>query len=188
MPDAGSPKAWTRAHSRELARTPVFSLSAHASVHPDRPGATHDFYVLEAPAWVNVVPIADDGRIVMVRQFRHGIGQVTLEIPGGMVDAHDADPGAAARRELLEETGYEAGRVEPVGVISPNPAIQSNLCHSFVATELVLRGAPAHDGTEETEVVLVPLRQIPQMIRSGAICHALVVVAFCHLLGLEGPA
>jgi len=76
-----------------------------------------------------------------------------------------------------------------VGEISPNPAIQSNRCHSFVATELVLRGPPANDGTEETEVVLVPLRQIPPMIRSGEICHALVVVAFCHLLGLaEGPA
>jgi ADP-ribose pyrophosphatase len=181
-----SPRPWARSASRDLALTPVFRLAAHTSVHPDRPDAPHDFYVLHAPEWVNVVPLVDDRTVVMVRQFRHGIQRFTLEIPGGMMDPGDVDPGEAARRELLEETGYLAGRIEPAGRISPNPAIQSNMCHSFVATELSRQGAPCTDGTEETEVVLVPLARIPAMIRAGEICHALVVVAFCHLLGLQG--
>ena len=147
-------------------------------------GAEHEFYVLECSDWVNVIPITEDGDVVLIRQYRHGREEVTLEIPGGMVDPEDADPGEAARRELLEETGYLAGKVERIGAISPNPAIQDNLCHSYVATDLSARGAPLMDGTEDIEVVEVPLSQVPALIRDGEITHSLVVVAFTFYFGL----
>jgi 8-oxo-dGTP pyrophosphatase MutT (NUDIX family) len=101
-----------------------------------------------------------------------------------MMDPQDASPAEAARRELLEETGYWAERVEPVGVIEPNPAILSNVCHTFVATGLQPRGGQQLDGTEEIEILTAPLAEIPSMIREGKIAHSLVVVAFCHYLGL----
>lgn len=186
VPEETGVGQWRCTGHRTLAETPVFRLSARSSVHPDRPESPHEFYVLEAPAWVNIVPLTPDHRVIMVRQYRHGLARTTLEIPGGMVDAEDADPAEAARRELLEETGYHASGLEPIGSIAPNPAIQSNLCHTYLATGLAYKGAPPLDGTEELQVVEVPLRDVPGLIRSGEICHALVVVAFCHLLGLGG--
>jgi 8-oxo-dGTP pyrophosphatase MutT (NUDIX family) len=90
----------------------------------------------------------------------------------------------AARREMIEETGWDSERVDSLGAIHPNPAIQSNTCHSFVAYDVERRHVPHFDSTEETEVVLVPLDRIPDLIRAGGITHALVVVAF-HWLTLR---
>jgi 8-oxo-dGTP pyrophosphatase MutT (NUDIX family) len=101
-----------------------------------------------------------------------------------MVDAAEESPLLAARREMVEESGYDSARVGPLGVIHPNPAIQSNRCHSFVAFDVERRHVPSFDSTEETEVVLVPLARIPDLMRSGEITHALVVVAF-HWLALR---
>lgn len=176
-------RPWKLSTTRELWRTRVFRLTARVAASP-RTGDEHEFYVLEAPDWVNVIPLLDDGRVVLVRQYRHGRQETTLEIPGGMVDPLDDSPAEAARRELLEETGYWAARVDPIGVIAPNPAILANACHSFVATGLELRGAQKLDGTEEIETLTAPLAEIPAMIRDGKITHSLVVVAFCHYLGL----
>jgi 8-oxo-dGTP pyrophosphatase MutT (NUDIX family) len=144
----------------------------------------HDFYVLESPDWVNIVPLTPAREVVMVRQFRHGTRDVTLEVPGGMVDAGDPSPLVAARREMMEESGYDSDDVRPLGVVHPNPAIQGNRCHTFVAYDVRPCAPPSFDSTEETEVVLVPLARIPDLIADGTITHALVVVAF-HWLGLR---
>jgi 8-oxo-dGTP pyrophosphatase MutT (NUDIX family) len=149
-----------------------------------RDDAEHEFHVLESTDWVNIIPITRSEEVVFVRQFRHGIRATTLEIPGGMVDADDASPLIAARREMIEESGYDSERVEPLGCIHPNPAIQNNRCHSFVAYDVERRYDPSFDSTEETEVVLVPLLRVPDLVRSGDISHALVVVAF-HWLALR---
>lgn len=149
-----------------------------------RDEAEHDFHVLESTDWVNIIPITPAREVVLVRQFRHGIRDCTLEIPGGMVDAEDPSLLVAARREMIEESGYDSDRVEPLGRIHPNPAIQSNTCHSFVAWDVELRYPTQFDTTEETEVVVVPLDRVPDLIRAGEITHALVVVAF-HWLTLR---
>ncbi len=149
-----------------------------------RDGAEHDFHVLESRDWVNIIPITASQEVVLIRQWRHGIRNCTLEIPGGMVDADDPSTLVAARREMVEESGYDSERVEALGVIHPNPAIQNNRCHSFVAHDVERRHETSFDTTEETEVVVVPLVRIPELIRSGEITHALVVVAF-HWLALH---
>jgi ADP-ribose pyrophosphatase len=149
-----------------------------------RDDAEHDFHVLESTDWVNIIPITAAQDVVLVRQFRHGIREHTLEIPGGMVDADDPSPLVAARREMIEESGYDSDRVVSLGAIHPNPAIQNNFCHSFVAYDVERRHDTHFDTTEETEVVLVPLARIPDLIRTGEITHALVVVAF-HWLALN---
>ncbi len=168
---------WERLSAEIVYECRIFSLRRDRSRF-SRDDAEHEFHVLESPEWCNIVPLTADEQVVMVRQFRHGVRGYTLEVPGGMIDADDPSPLVAARREMVEESGYDSDRVEPLGVVHPNPAIQSNRCHSFVAYDVERRHVPTFDSTEETEVVLVPLARVPDLMRSGEITHALVMVAF----------
>jgi ADP-ribose pyrophosphatase len=177
---------WQRRNKRRVLETKIFSLDAHALVHP-RTGHEHEFWILETPDWCNIVPLTADNQVVMVRQQRHGISDETLELPGGMVDPTDASPLDAARRELLEETGYRARDLVPTGVIAPNPAMQSTRCWSFLARDVERVAEPRLDGGEDIDVVLVPYREIPERVARGEIAHALVVVAFAYALGLRAP-
>jgi 8-oxo-dGTP pyrophosphatase MutT (NUDIX family) len=113
----------------------------------------------------------------MIRQYRHGSREVTLEIPGGLVDPGDTPEGAACR-ELLEETGYQAEEYVKIGVSNPNPAIFNNRCYTFIARNVRKVSDPKLDQAEDIEVVLVPLSDIPDLIRKGKIDHAIVISAF----------
>ena len=141
-------------------------------------GDEHDFHVLVTRDWVNVVPITAAGQVVLVRQFRHGIRDLTLEVPAGIIDPADASPEVAARRELREETGYDCDGLVPLGAVHPNPAILNNRCHMFLGRPVRLVGPPQWDGTEELAVETVPLARIPELIRGGSITNALTLVAF----------
>ena len=136
-------RRWQTLKSERVYATPIFDLHRHQRSHPHR--GEHDFFVLEAPAWINIIPITPENDVVMVRQFRHGIGDFTLEIPGGMVDPEDPSPLLAARREMREECGYDSEDVVELGRVHPNPAIQPNYCYSFLARN-VRRVAAASPG------------------------------------------
>ncbi|MEN8184666.1 MAG: NUDIX hydrolase, partial [Myxococcota bacterium] len=155
-------------------------------VHARSPhtGRVHPFYRLESSDWVNVVPLTAEGQVVMVRQFRHGARAVTLEIPGGIVDPGES-PAEAAARELLEETGYGRGLLEPLGSLNPNPALFGNRVYSFVARGVERVGEVANTEFEETAVQLVPWREVPGLVQAGEVDHALVIAAF-HWLALAG--
>lgn len=171
-------RRWQTLGTERVYTTPIFDLHRRKSGHPDR--GDRDFYVLEAPAWVNIIPLTARREVVMVRQFRHGISGFTLEIPGGMIDPADATPAVAARREMIEETGYDGDEIIALGRVHPNPAIQPNFCYSFFAPKVHRVAGPLAnpDGSEETEVILVPLAEIKNLIVSGKITHALVIAAF----------
>jgi 8-oxo-dGTP pyrophosphatase MutT (NUDIX family) len=136
----------------------------------------HPFYRLDADAWVNVVPLTDDGQVVLVRQFRHGSDSLTLEIPGGIIDPGES-PEEAGVRELLEETGYRPREVRPAGSLNPNPALFGNRVHTFVARGCHKVAEVRNEGSEETHVELVPLDSLRRLVREGEIDHALVVAA-----------
>jgi len=155
----------------------VFTVHEETSRAPAT-GTTHDFYVIDSPNWVNVVPVTPAEQLVFVRQYRHGTKEVTLEIPGGMVDPGDDGPAAAGLRELREETGYTSDRLIDLGVVEPNPAIQSNRCYTLLAADAYRVGPPEPDGSEDLDVVLIDPATVPQRIRGGEITHALVVAAF----------
>jgi len=182
-----SPLPWPLIATETLLATKVFGLHKERSRSP-RTGREHDFFVLTGNDWCNIIPITEGGEVVMIRQFRHGIRGETLEIPGGLIDERDPSPLHAARREMLEETGYDAPTVEPIGVIHPNPALQRHRCFSFVARSARRVAEPRLDQAEDIEVVLVPLKERPAILARGEITHALVVVAFAWLLGLAQPA
>lgn len=136
--------------------------------------------MIEATDWVNVVALTPEENVIFVRQYRLGRGEVTLEIPGGMIDGAES-PAAAAERELREETGYQAARWTALGAIDPNPAIQTNRCHLFLA-EGCRRTAEVHlDEREDIAVQELPLAEVPRMLADGSISHALVAVAFQRL-------
>ena len=174
---------WKRERSEQVADCRVFKVRRDFSADP-RDGKRHDFYVIESPDWINVIPLTKENEVVLIEQYRHGTGAVSLEIPGGMVDPGEEPPDTAAR-ELFEETGYEAAEVLLLGRTRPNPAIQDNWIHTFLARGVEYRQEPLNQGTERTRVRLVPLERIPSLIREGTIDHALVVVGF-HWLALSG--
>ncbi len=158
----------------------VFSVRTHVAANP-RTGAARTFHVIDSPGWINVVALTSQGDVVLVRQFRHGNEEVTTELPGGLVDPGES-PLEAAKRELEEETGYVSAHWEALGVLDPNPAIQSNQCSVFLALEAEKVSALALDDGEHIEVVTRPLDEVPGMIRSREITHSLVIAAFFFFL------
>jgi len=144
--------------------------------------AGHPFHVIESRPWVNVVAVTPRGRLVLVRQYRHGVRETCLEVPGGVMDPSDASPADAAARELLEETGYAGEPPRGIGVVSSNPAILTNYTHTFLVADARPVRAPAPDTHEELEVELATRAEVARALGCGAIHHALSVCALAHYL------
>jgi len=148
-------------------------------------GREHAFYRLQGPDWVNVIAFTKGGDLLVVEQFRHGIDAPTLEIPGGSCDEGES-PLESARRELREETGFEAGRWISLGHCAPNPATLANRCHTFLALDCEAVADLALDPSEELRLWAYPWPEWETALRGGEIQHALVLTAFFKLDRWEG--
>jgi len=169
-------KKWDILKTTEIGSNRVFSVRQDRALSPVT-GREHDFYVIEAPDWINVVAITPEEEVVLIEQYRHGIRSVTVEIPGGMIDPGEA-PLDAAKRELLEETGFKAEIWDCIGEVVPNPAIQNNKCYTFLAQSAVKVKEPEFDNTEDIQTFTLPAADIPKIVAQGKITHALVIAAF----------
>jgi 8-oxo-dGTP pyrophosphatase MutT (NUDIX family) len=118
--------------------------------------------------------------LLAVEQYRHGVDRASLEVPGGVCDPGE-DPLTAAKRELLEETGHASNNWISLGSCSPNPAIQTNRCHFFLALGCEKMHDLVLDPTEELRVWAIPYLEWESKLRSGEIHHALVLAAFSRL-------
>ena len=140
-------------------------------------GMTIDGFVLEYGDWATIIALTKQQEVVMVRQYRHGAQKVILELPGGAMEPEDESPLQAARRDLLEETGYTSDTFIQIGCLSPNPANQTNLIYSFLALDAEKVGGQHLDETEDIEVVLKPLEELIRMAKSGELFQSMQVSA-----------
>lgn len=143
--------------------------------HPQRE-REQEFAVINAPDWVNVLALTSAQELVLVRQFRFGINDFSVEIPGGMIDQGE-EPVAAALRELREESGYVGQRARLLGSVHPNPAIQNNRCHLVLVEEAQRTAELDWDPDEEIEILTRPVDAVYELAYAGGITHALVLDA-----------
>lgn len=182
-----SPLPWERLSRSLLQKTVVFDLLVDRLRSP-RNGVEDDFYLIDVVDWVNVIAVTENREVILVEQYRFGIAANSLELPGGMVHNRGEDPQLAAKRELEEETGFTAETLEFLGCVHPNPAIQTNRCHLYYAPLVTPSGTFAQDELEDIVIHLVPMREIPQLIREEKITHALMLCAFMRLVAQHGES
>ena len=168
---------WKEEGRKAILTCPVFTVEEHYCRSPQ--GKLKTFSVLDAPDWVMVIPVleSEQGRkFVMVKQWRHGASEISLEFPGG-VSEKDEEPEITAARELKEETGYVAGRIEKLGDFNPNSAIMSNRVHFFLALDLKEPVNQELDPDEFVEVEIVPWQNVFHCLGKPPYTHALTGTA-----------
>jgi 8-oxo-dGTP pyrophosphatase MutT (NUDIX family) len=174
-PSGGGVPHWEFVSAERVADCRVFRVDRGWFRHPARQ-ITHDFFVLDSADWVNAVGLTRDREIILVNQYRFGTRECSWEIPGGLMDAGE-DPIAAARRELLEETGFGGGEARMLGAVRPNPAVQNNWCHFVWLDGIELQSALAWDEHEEIECARLPVAEVLEWARTGRINHSLTLAA-----------
>ncbi len=134
------------------------------------------FYVLQYANWANALALTKEQQVILIRQYRHGLGRTIVELPGGNFDPSET-PEQAIRRELLEETGYDFEQIILTSKLSPNPANQSNYCYSFLALGGKKVQSQALERYEDIKVELYTLEELENMIHRQELVHALHVTS-----------
>jgi 8-oxo-dGTP pyrophosphatase MutT (NUDIX family) len=177
-------KPWKTINSRYVIRDPWMVLRADRCETAG--GVVLDpYYVQEPPDWVQIVAFDSEDRILITRQYRHGAGQISTEIPCGAVEPGEP-PVQAIQRELLEETGCRAATLQPLPVLSPNPARYSNHIHAFLATGVRRVQEQRVDETEEIEFEFLSVNELLSVIDAGLFSQALHVASIFLALRSRG--
>ncbi|MFH0960932.1 MAG: NUDIX hydrolase, partial [Pseudomonadota bacterium] len=173
--------SWELLNVREDRKYNLFSVEINTCASP-RTGLPHQFQVLRSVDWVAVLAVTKEKEVVLVNQFRHGIRDLSLELPGGLVKPGQT-PQQSAAEELEEETGFTAPEMKLLGSMYPFPAIFSNRFHVYLAENAEPKGKMHPDETEELETVLAPASELKNFIRDGKINCGIMIAAisFCDL-------
>lgn len=171
--EKGPIRGWTLLAEEEILKTPVFTVNRHVCRSP-KDGQDKNFVVMAVPDWVQVLAVTEDQKVLLVRQFRLGSRQISLELPGGVVEKGQT-PLEAAQRELAEETGYTAANWKQLAAFRPNPAIQNNTAYLFLAEGARLTGSTDFDENEDLDLQAVSLDELRDLVFKGTIDHAIMV-------------
>ncbi len=184
----GKKLEWKSLNKELLLKTRIMDINTQSAVSPE--GNVSTFIVLDAPDWAIIVPFLDKDQayqeygitedcFLMVSQWRHGSESLSTEFPGGVVDKGE-DPLIGAKRELLEETGYEAGEVIHLGSINPNPAIYKNTLHIYCAKHLKNTHTLNLDDDEFVSFKAVPVTEVKANMGKEPYVHALMATALMY--------
>ncbi|MFO1118433.1 MAG: NUDIX hydrolase [Beijerinckiaceae bacterium] len=176
------PAPWRVTASRTLVKDRWIDLRADDCLRDDGLKIA-PYYILTCPDWVQVVAIDEEENLVVVRQYRHGVQRISLELPSGCVDAADADPVAAGARELLEETGYASDSIRLVGRICNNPQNQTNEIYILLAEKARRVADQRLDESEEIAVELIPVAEARRLALAGKFDHSAQIASL--LIALE---
>lgn len=179
LPD--DPLPWECLDRKYLFRRPPWLVLRHQRFRLPTGREIADYWISEYPPWVNVVAVTQNDEFVFVRQYRPGIGAVHYELPAGVVEEGEAVE-AAARRELLEETGFGGGTWSVLARLSANPALQDNMTTTLLAEGVESTRPPAPDQTEDLRIHLVKASDAISLIDSGDMIQALHVAPLLRYL------
>ena len=143
------------------------------------------YYVQEFPTWVTAFALTKNNEVVLVKQYRHGLGEICLETPGGVVEENEPLDKAIIR-EVKEETGYEFEAIEYLGKISPNPSTNNNLMHMFLMKGGEKLGEQSLDETEDVEVILYSIEEVKQLLKENKIMQSLHASCMFYALNKIG--
>lgn len=160
---------WKKLASEKVYSDRWFQARADKCEFPDG-RIIEPYYVVELPNWANIFVVTSDEKIVLVRQYRYPVDQVTYELPGGVIDRGE-DPKAAAIREMKEETGYHSDEVEFVCQLSPNPAINNNTAYFFLAKNAISGEKKSFDAFEDIDICLFTKEEFLQLLRENKMQH-----------------
>lgn len=171
---------WPLIKEEEVLDTPVFNVRKLHCRSP-KDGGDKGFFILDCPEWAQVLAVTPDEKVVLVKQFRQGTRSISLELPGGVVEKGQT-PEEAARRELREETGYTADKWRLLASFRPNPAVQTNSAHLFLAEGARLTGPTDFDENEELDLITVPLNELKDLVMGGTIDHVIMAAGILYYL------
>lgn len=171
---------WDIIKDKKVYETPIFSLHEREFL-PTKKSSTVNFYVLEAPHWINILALTPENNVVLVEQYRAGIHESSLEIPGGMVDENES-PEEAAKRELLEETGYQSKKWTSLGKVSANAAILNNYTYMYLAEDCIKVDEQNLDKNEDIDIHILEMKEFLELVKNSTVHHSIVVAAVAHLL------
>ncbi len=172
---------WKTLSSEYIYKADWFTARKDRCEKPDG-SIVEDYYVLEFPEWATALAITDEGKVLLVKQYRHALDEICIELPGGCVDKTDATLEDGIRRELLEETGYSFATVHYLGKTSPNPSTNSNLMHMFIATGGKKVQEQKLDENEEIEVLEVSMTELQELIDGKRLIQAMHMTTIFYAL------
>jgi 8-oxo-dGTP pyrophosphatase MutT (NUDIX family) len=172
MQDQKKDLTWKTLSSEYVYQADWFTARKDTCIRQDGT-VINNYFVFEFPEWATALAITKDGKIILEKQYRHALGEVCIELPGGCIDATDSNTEAGIRRELLEETGYRFDKFEWLGKVSANPSTNSNLMNMFLATGGEKVAKQELDLNEEIDIILVTPQELVSMIQENKLMQSM---------------